>query len=85
MKARWRGSQDPILEGCSCAACSSGYTRGYLHYLHRAGELTSLRLLTMHNLSFVARLMEDLRRAIGDGRLREAVAAFRCGAVPGAT
>ena len=49
---------DPILEGCACPACRGGYTRGYLHYLLRARELTALRLVTLHNLSFIARLME---------------------------
>ena len=48
-------SREPILEGCPCPACSAGFSRGYLHYLLRAHELTGLRLVTLHNLSFMAR------------------------------
>jgi len=83
VKGRWRESREPILEGCPCPACSGGFTRAYLHYLLRAGELTALRLVTLHNLSFIARLMADLRDAIDGGRLTEVAAALRAGAAPG--
>jgi queuine tRNA-ribosyltransferase len=81
-KPRHRVAREPILDGCPCPACSSGFSRAYLHYLLRAGELTGMRLVTLHNLSFVARLMEDLRSAIGDGRLGEVSAALLAGAAP---
>jgi queuine tRNA-ribosyltransferase len=84
VKGRWRDSPDPILEGCPCPACSGGFSRAYLHYLLRAGELTALRLVTLHNLSFIARLMADLRAAIDGGRLAQVAAALRGGAAPGA-
>ena len=70
VKSPWRESSEPILDGCPCPACSRGYTRSYLHYLLRAGELTALRLVTLHNLSFIAALMEDLRAAIDAGTAR---------------
>jgi queuine tRNA-ribosyltransferase len=41
-----------------------------------------MRLLTLHNLAFVARLMARLREAIGAGRLAEEAAALRGGAAP---
>ena len=84
-KSTWRASAEPILDGCPCPACAGGYTRAYLHYLLRAGELTALRLVTLHNLSFIARLMADLRDAIDADRLPEAAATLRSGAAPGAT
>jgi queuine tRNA-ribosyltransferase len=83
-KGRWRESGEPILDGCPCPACSAGFSRAYLHYLLRAGELTALRLVTVHNLSFIARLMADLRAAIDGGRLPAVAAALRAGAAPGA-
>ena len=83
VKGRWRESREPILDGCPCPACSAGFSRAYLHYLLRAGELTALRLVTLHNLSFIARLMGDLRAAIDGGRLVEVAAALRAGAAPG--
>jgi queuine tRNA-ribosyltransferase len=81
-KSRWRGSQEPIMEGCPCPACSAGFTRGYIHYATRAAETTGARLLTLHNLSYIQRLMADLRAAIDAGTLKETVAAFTSGASP---
>ncbi len=83
VKGRWRESTEPILDGCACPACSAGFSRAYLHYLLRAGELTALRLVTLHNLNFIARLMDGLRDAIDAGRLDETAAALRGGAAPG--
>jgi queuine tRNA-ribosyltransferase len=81
-KGRWKDSTEPILEGCPCPACSRGYTRGYVHYLLRAREVTALRLVTLHNLSFIARLMTDLRAAVDAGRLPEVASALRAGVPP---
>jgi queuine tRNA-ribosyltransferase len=83
-KGRYRHAQEPIMEGCPCPACSAGFSRGYLHYLLRAHELTGLRLVTLHNLSFICRLMADLRAAIDGGHLPETSAALLAGAAPGA-
>jgi len=83
VKGRWRDSREPIMDGCGCPACSGGFTRAYLHYLMRAGELTGLRLITQHNLWFIARLMDDLRAAVDAGRLAEVAGALRGGAAPG--
>ncbi len=81
-KGRWRDSEEPLMEGCPCPACARGLSRAYLSYLARAGELTGMRLLTLHNLAFLARLMADLRGAILAGRLPEVAGALRAGAAP---
>ena len=80
--ARWRDSREPILDGCPCPACAGGYPRGYLRYLLKGRELTGQRLVTLHNLAFVARVMADLRAAILAGTLSEVAAALRAGAAP---
>jgi queuine tRNA-ribosyltransferase len=67
-KGAARGSREPIADGCPCPACRE-HTRGYLHYLVRAGELTAARLLTLHNLTFMRELMEGVRQAIEAGDL----------------
>jgi queuine tRNA-ribosyltransferase len=82
IKGRWRRSPEPIMEGCPCPACSAGFSRAYLHYLLRAHELTGLRLVTLHNLSFVARVMADLREAIAADRLDEVGDGLLAGAAP---
>lgn len=78
-KAGVRDSPEPLLQGCACPACAKGFSRAYLGYLARAGELTGTRLITMHNLAFIARLMGDLRQGIVDGRLGEVAASWRAG------
>jgi queuine tRNA-ribosyltransferase len=80
--ARHREDEAPIMDGCPCPACSGGHSRGYLRYLVKNKELTGARLLTLHNLAYIARLMAGLRGAIADGRLSEHAAALRGGAAP---
>jgi queuine tRNA-ribosyltransferase len=72
---RWRldltkgasaASREPIAAGCPCPACRD-HTRGYLHYLARNKELTGSRLITLHNLTFMAELLRGLRGAIEAG------------------
>lgn len=50
----------PVDEGCDCQTCRR-YSRGYLRHLYRANEAAFQRLATIHNLRFMARLMEHLR------------------------
>ena len=65
-KGRHRASREPIDPDCPCPACRE-HTRGYLHYLIRANELTAKRLITLHNLTFMAELMKKMRDAIAAG------------------
>jgi queuine tRNA-ribosyltransferase len=76
-KGRWRDAQEPILEGCGCPACAGGFSRAYIHYLIKAREITALRLVTQHNLTFIARLMDQLRTAVDEGRLAEVASGLR--------
>ncbi|HEY7933658.1 MAG TPA: tRNA guanosine(34) transglycosylase Tgt [Solirubrobacteraceae bacterium] len=82
-KGRWRDVDGPLIDGCPCPACSRGLSRAYLSYLARANELTGMRLLTAHNLAFIARLMSDLRGGILRGELDVAARALLNGATPG--
>jgi queuine tRNA-ribosyltransferase len=81
--AKWRESDEPLMEGCPCPACAAGHPRGYLRYLLKARELTGMRLVTLHNLAFVQRVMDDLREAVLAGTLPQVAAALRAGAAPG--
>ncbi len=80
--ARSRRAPEPVLEGCSCPACGPAYSRAYLNHLLRTKDQLGLRLLTLHNLHFTARLMDDLRAAVGEGSLAARVAALRGGDAP---
>jgi len=81
-KARWRTSDEPLMDGCPCSTCALGGRRGYWHYLLRNRELTGQRLLTLHNLAFVERVVRRLRDAIAAGTLASAAAAIRGGDAP---
>lgn len=52
---------------CICPACSH-FSLGYLHHLVRCREDLALRLLSLHNVRFLARLAADARQAIVEGR-----------------
>jgi queuine tRNA-ribosyltransferase len=80
-KPEWAESRDPIAEGCPCPACRE-HTRGYLHYLARANELTAARLITLHNLTFMALLMKQIREAIATARLAGYKAEVLAGRAP---
>jgi queuine tRNA-ribosyltransferase len=81
-KGRFRTAHEPLLEGCPCPACAHGYSRAYLHYLLKAHEQTAQRLLTIHNLAYLQRLMATLRDAIEGGHLDTTATAIRAGAPP---
>ena len=60
-------TQDIALDAqCDCFTCRN-YSRAYLCHLFRAQELTSHRLLSIHNIRFLIRLMERARQAIAAG------------------
>jgi queuine tRNA-ribosyltransferase len=71
----------PLVEGCPCPTCR-GHTRAYLHYLSRAEELTGARLMAVHNLTFVARLVAEAREAIAAGAYQPYARAVLGGAAP---
>jgi queuine tRNA-ribosyltransferase len=66
--ARHAEDREPLEPGCPCPACSK-YSRAYLHHLVRSGEILGAMLMTEHNLWFYQRLMQDIRKAIGEGGL----------------
>ncbi|MBQ3108303.1 MAG: tRNA guanosine(34) transglycosylase Tgt [Clostridia bacterium] len=59
----------PIEEGCDCYACKNGFTRAYIRHLIKAEEILAAHLITVHNLRFSIRLMENIRKAIMEDRL----------------
>ena len=64
-KAAYADDDSPVVEGCPCEACTR-HSRAYLHYLARNKDLTGTRLLTLHNLIYMERLVG--RRPRGDRR-----------------
>jgi queuine tRNA-ribosyltransferase len=67
-RAEFRTDQRPLDDECDCAACTR-FSRGYLRHLFVADEMLGLRLLSLHNVHFLVRLMRSARSAIQDGTI----------------
>jgi len=65
--AKYEHDHKPLEEGCDCYCCQN-FTRAYVRHLVKEKEILGAQLLTMHNLRFSLRLMEDVRRAIQEDR-----------------
>ena len=68
--AAHRHDTRPLDATCACYTCRH-FSRAYLHHLHRANEILGARLNTVHNLAYYMDLMQELRDAIGAGRLAQ--------------
>ncbi len=75
------GRRGPLVEGCGCTACRD-YDIDYLNYISRSEELTAVRLLVEHNLSYMEQLMSEARNAISAGRFAAYGEAVLAGSSP---
>ena len=50
----------PLDPECDCYTCKN-YTRAYIRHLVKANEILAVRLLSIHNLRFLTKLMERVR------------------------
>ncbi|QGT99910.1 Queuine tRNA-ribosyltransferase [Candidatus Syntrophocurvum alkaliphilum] len=64
--AKYKDDFTPIDEECGCYVCKN-YTRAYIRHLIKAEEILAPRLLSYHNVYFLAKLMENIRTAILQG------------------
>ncbi len=58
----------PIDDKCDCYACKN-YTSAYIHHLIKTKEILGARLLSIHNLRFLTKLMERVRIEIENDNL----------------
>ena len=68
--AEFKNDLRPIDEACNCLTCKN-YTRSYLHHLFSVGEMTAMRLASIHNIYFLLDLMKQARTAILEDRFLE--------------
>ena len=64
--ARFREVRGPLDATCDCYTCRS-FTTAYVHHLVRVGEILGLRLMSLHNVRFLIRLVGQARAAIESG------------------
>lgn len=70
--AQYIEDRRPVQEECTCYTCRT-FSRAYLRHLYKVGEISALRLGTIHNIHFMLELMRQIRTALDEGRF----AAFR--------
>lgn len=80
-KSRHVGERGPIASGCPCVACTE-HERDYLNYISKSEELTAVRLLVEHNLTWMEQLMRGARTAIRAGGFAGYSAAILGGQTP---
>jgi len=80
-KGKWVGNREPLVEGCPCPACQR-HDRDYISYLSRAEELTAVRLIVLHNLTYMRELTIHARTAIKNGTFDTYRAAVLAGRPP---
>ncbi len=80
-KGKWVGNREPLVDGCPCPACRR-HDRDYISYLSRAEELTAVRLLVLHNLTYMRELTTRARKAIKNDTFDSYRAAVLAGSPP---
>ena len=60
----------PLDDKCDCYCCKN-YTKAYLRHLHICDETFGKRLMSIHNVRFLIRLVEEARVAIQEDRYEE--------------
>ncbi len=68
--AKYKEDFSPLDDECDCYCCKH-YTKAYLRHLINTGEILGGRMLSLHNLRFLIKLMEDIRTAIKEDRFLE--------------
>ncbi len=67
-RAEFRIDPRPLDADCDCTACRR-FSRAYIRHLFVSDEILGLRLLSLHNVHFLVRLMRDARAAVIAGTI----------------
>lgn len=59
-----------VDETCDCYCCRN-YTKSYIRHLVTSDELLAGRLLSIHNIRFLVKMMEEIREAIKNDTYQE--------------
>jgi queuine tRNA-ribosyltransferase len=68
--ARFARDASPLDPSCTCAVCGR-HSRAYLRHLFNVGEPSAGRLVSLHNLAWLAQLVGRARQAVSDGGFSE--------------
>lgn len=68
--AEYKEDDTPVEEDCGCYCCKN-YSRAYIRHLINTDEIFGGRLLTIHNISFLHRLVAQIKEAIWSDSLMD--------------
>ncbi|BAU24132.1 queuine tRNA-ribosyltransferase [Caldimicrobium thiodismutans] len=66
--SKYKEDFSPLDPECSCYTCRN-YTKAYLRHLFLAKELLIYSLLTLHNLTYYAKIVRQIKEAVRTGNL----------------
>ena len=66
--SKYKEDFSSVDENCDCYTCKN-YTKSYIRHLITSNEVLGGRLLSIHNIRFLIKLTEDLRKAIEEDRI----------------
>ncbi|GBE35897.1 queuine tRNA-ribosyltransferase [bacterium BMS3Bbin07] len=69
-RAEFKEDPSPLDPECSCYTCRN-FSRAYLRHMYLSREILSMRLNTIHNLSFYLRFFRLMRDSIVMGKFAE--------------
>jgi queuine tRNA-ribosyltransferase len=68
----------PVEPGCSCYCCRH-FSKGAIRHFFNVGEMLGPILLSLHNIAYYQRLMNEIRQRITDGTFADWSAKFITG------
>jgi queuine tRNA-ribosyltransferase len=68
--AEYKEDDTAVEQGCECYCCKN-YSRAYIRHLINTDEIFGGRLLTIHNISFLHRLVAKIKEAIWSDSLMD--------------
>ena len=68
--AKYKMDYSPLDENCGCYTCKN-FSKAYLRHLFKIGDMTGLRLNTLHNIHFFMELTTKAREALMENRFPE--------------
>ena len=73
---KYKEDFSPLDEKCDCYCCKN-YTKAYLRHLVNVDEVLGGRMLSLHNITYLIKLMERIRETIMNDAYLDFVREFR--------
>ncbi len=67
---KYRDDFTPLDDECDCYACKN-YSKAYLRHMINVGEMMGGMMISLHNITYLNRLMREIRNAILEDRFDE--------------